>query len=98
MYLSIYEWFHTIIFIFSDNRSRNNSSLTPLPKILPNHTEVIEFNGHENGRNDFEMAEMVTMLQSKTNSHQDAIETIVSVNHWWRIISLTVNAVLPLTV
>jgi len=64
-----------------DNRSRNNSSLTPLPKILPNHTEVIEFNGHENGRNDFEMAEMVTMLQTKTNSHQDAIETIVSVNH-----------------
>ena len=78
-YLTIYKCF--ILFFFSDNRSRNNSSLTPLPKILPNHTEVIEFNGHENGRNDFEMAEMVTMLQTKTNSHQDTIETIVSVNH-----------------
>ena len=65
-YFTIYKCF--LLFIFSDNRSRNNSSLTPLPKILPNHTEVIEFNGHENRLNDFEMAEIVAMLQTKTTN------------------------------
>jgi len=60
-----------------DNRSR---SLTPLPKMCPNHTEVIDFPvHHQNGPNDFEM---VTMLHNNSkNGHNDAIETIVSVNH-----------------
>ena len=60
---------------FSDNRSR---SLTPLPKMIPNHTEVIDFpvNNQNGPNNDFEM---VTMLHS--NSKNDGIETIVTVNH-----------------
>ena len=47
--------------------------------MIPNHTEVIEFLGHPDShvtRNDFEM---VTLLHA--NTRNDAIETIVSVNH-----------------
>ena len=48
--------------------------------MCPNHTEVIDFPvHHQNGPNDFEM---VTMLHNNSkNGHNDAIETIVSVNH-----------------
>ena len=69
----------------SENRSRSLTPLPPssaVPKMIPNHTEVIEFMGnHDNlTRNDFEM---VTLLHA--NTRNDAvIETIVSVNHKWK--------------